>query len=77
MTQIGVRELRENLALVLRQAQMGETFIVMSHDEVLAEIRPAMVSARRFRQPGRLKGLVQIAPDFDALPEDVLDAMEE
>ena len=74
---IGVRELRQNLSGVLRQARQGGVFLVMSHDEVVAEIRPAPAAERPRRRPGGLRGKVRIAADFDVLPDHVLAAMEE
>ena len=74
---IGVRELRQNLSGVLRQARQGDTFLVMSHDEVVAEIRPAPAADGPRRQPGGLRGKIRMAPDFDTLPDDVLAAMEQ
>ncbi|MCA1654722.1 MAG: type II toxin-antitoxin system Phd/YefM family antitoxin [Sphingomicrobium sp.] len=75
-TRIGVRELRANLSGLLRKARQGETFIVMSRDEVVAEIHPPAREARKPRVPGALKGQIWIADDFDEWPEDILDAME-
>jgi antitoxin (DNA-binding transcriptional repressor) of toxin-antitoxin stability system len=73
---IGVREFRANLADFLRQAQQGHSFLITSHDEVLAEIGPPPQSARPPRQPGALRGKIRIAPDFDILPPDLLASME-
>lgn len=74
--QIGVREFRGNLSTILRQAQQGQSFLVMSHDKVLAELGPPRVALRPARQPGALRGKIRLAPDFDTLPDDVLAAME-
>ena len=75
-TRIGVRELRANLAGLLRKARHGETFIVMSRDQIVAEIHPPAPEPRPPRVPGALKGQIWIANDFGELPEDILDAME-
>ncbi len=74
--QIGVREFRGNLAAILRAAQQGQSFLVMSHDEVLAELGPPRAALRPARQPGALRGKIRMAPDFDTMPDDVLAAME-
>ena len=37
---VGMREFRGNLAGFLRQVRQGASFLVMVHDQVLAEIRP-------------------------------------
>lgn len=74
--QVGIRAFREHLAGYLRQARDGETFLVTSNGEVLAEIRPPPASARPPRRPGALRGQIVLARDFDSLPVDVLAAME-
>lgn len=73
---VGVREFRGNMTGFLRQARHGASFLVTSHDEVLAEIHPPSQPARPRRQPGALRGRIRMAPDFDTLPPDVLAAME-
>ena len=73
---VGVRELRGNLTGFLRQARQGASFLVTSHDQVLAEIRPPSQAERPRRRPGALRGRIRMAPDFDTLPPEVLAAME-
>jgi antitoxin (DNA-binding transcriptional repressor) of toxin-antitoxin stability system len=74
---VGVRELRANLSGLLRQARQGTSFLVMSRNEVIAEIRPPSGIERPRRVPGLLKGKIRMAEDFDVLPDDILSAMEE
>ncbi len=73
---IGVREFRGNLSGLLRQARQGGSFLIMSHGQVLAEVRPPSPADRPRRRPGSLRGRIRMAPDFDVLPPDVLAAME-
>jgi antitoxin (DNA-binding transcriptional repressor) of toxin-antitoxin stability system len=73
---VGVREFRGNLAEYLRQARQGRSFLIMSRDEVLAELGPPPPAMRPRRKSGALRGKIRIAPDFDALPPDLLAAME-
>ena len=73
---VGVREFRGNLTGFLRQVRQGQTFLVMSHDQVMAEVRPPPLETRPRRQPGALRGRIWMAPDFDTLPADTLAAME-
>lgn len=75
ITRVGVRELRGKLSGYLRQARQGASFLVVSHGEVVAELRPAGSPARADRQPGRLRGQIRMAPDFDTLPPDLLADM--
>ena len=74
---VGVREFRTHLTEYLRQAQQGTPILITSHDQVIAEVRPPPAQAQPKRRPGALRGKIWMAPDFDALPEDILAAMEE
>jgi len=73
---VGVREFRGNVSGYLRQARQGASFLVTSHGRVLAEIRPPPDAERARRQPGALRGRIRMAPDFDTLPSEVVEAME-
>jgi antitoxin (DNA-binding transcriptional repressor) of toxin-antitoxin stability system len=73
---VGVREFRGNLTGFLRQARQGRSFLIMSRDQVLAEVGPPQQADRPRRQPGALRGKIRMASDFDALPSDVLAAMD-
>lgn len=73
---VSVREFRGNLTGFLRQARQGASFLITSHDQVLAELRPPSEEERPHRRPGALRGKIRMAPDFDTLPSDVLEAME-
>jgi len=76
LVRVGVRELRANLSGLLRQARHGTSFLVMSHNEVVAEIRPPSKMVTPRRRAGALAGKIHMADDFDVLPADVLAAME-
>ncbi len=73
---VGVREFRANLTGYLQQVRQGASFLITSHDEVVAEIRPPAMARRLPRRPGALRGKIWMAPDFDEWPEDLLDARE-
>lgn len=73
---VGVREFRGNLTGFLRQARQGASFLVTSHDQVLAEVRPPPPAEHARRRPGALRGKIRMAADFDSLPPEVLAAME-
>ena len=73
---VGVRELRGNLSGFLRQVRRGASILVVSRDEVVAEIHPPAASSRRPREPGALRGKIWLAEDSERTPDDLIDAME-
>lgn len=73
--ELGVRELRGNLAGVLRAVRGGAVVRITSHGQVIAELRPPAAGAKP-RRAGALRGRISLAPDFDEWPEDVLAALE-
>lgn len=73
---IGVRELRGKLSQVLRKAQAGEAFVVVSRGKPIVELKGIAPVGAAFRKPGALAGKVWMSDDFDALPEDMLDEIE-
>ena len=73
---IGVREFRGNLPGFLRQVRQGSSFLVTSRGEVVALVQPPQPPPPPRRQPGTLRGRIRMAPDFDALPDDLLSIME-
>ena len=73
--QVGVREFRDHLTSLLRDAAAGQTVLIAAHGKVLAELRPPPPAAAP-RRPGALRGQIRMAADFDATSEDILDAMD-
>ncbi|WP_428392056.1 type II toxin-antitoxin system Phd/YefM family antitoxin [Lichenicoccus sp.] len=73
---VGVREFRGNFSGFMRQVRRGASFVVTSRDEVVAVIQPPQPAPPSRRQPGTLRGRIEIAPDFDVLPPELLAVME-
>lgn len=73
---VGVREFRGNMTGFLRQARQGASFLITSHDEVVAELHPPSTPKPPRRLVGAMRGQIWMAPDFDTWPDDILDAME-
>jgi len=73
---VGVREFRGNLTSFLKQVEEGQRFVLTSHHKIVAEIGPPS-SGIIARKPGALRGKIRVGDDFDELPADILDSMEE
>lgn len=73
---VGIREFRGNLANFLHRVRSGHSLLITSNGEVVAEVHPPVKAQKRPRVPGALQGKIRIAPDFDELPHDLLEAME-
>ncbi len=70
--EVNVREAKARLSELLDRVAAGEQVTIRRRNDIVARLVPP--PARR--QPGRLKGKVWIAPDFDETPEDVIEMME-
>ena len=71
---VGVRELRDNLSVWLREAEAGAEVVVVSRGrEVARLVAPKARASVRF---GALKGQIGMASDFDEWPEGMSEAME-
>lgn len=72
MTRITVTRAQVDLLELVRRASEGEEIVLEESGQPLARIVPFEAEPRR---PGRLKGKVKLAPDFDApLPDELLQA---
>lgn len=69
MTRITVSRAQTDLLELARRASEGEEIVLEESGQPLARIVPFEAATRR---PGRLKGKVKLAPDFDGpLPEEL------
>ena len=75
-TIVSVREFRANLPGFLRKVRHGESIVVTSHGQVVARVIPPGPVPDAPRPFGLLKGMIEMAPDFDEMPDDLIAAME-
>jgi len=72
MTSINVHEAKTHLSRLLERVAGGEEIVIARSGRPVARLVPYTAPPR---QPGRLKGKIHIAPDFDApLPEELARA---
>lgn len=72
MTPINVHEAKTHLSRLLERVAAGEEIVIARSGRPIARLVPFTPEPRK---PGRLKGKIRIAPDFDApLPEEIARA---
>ncbi len=69
-----VTEAKTQLSALIERVIRGEEVIINRAGKPVAVLRPYYPD-RRPRKPGRLRGKIRIAPDFDDLPPDIAEAM--
>lgn len=74
---VNFREFRTNLSTYLREVHDGAEIVVTSHGkEVARVVPPASIAEQRAKLFGMFKGRLQMAPDFDETPAELIDEME-
>lgn len=77
MSSISVQEIQRDPCAFLRRVEAGESFLVLSGEQVLAEVRPVALPPDKSRPYGLCAGEFVVPPGFDqSLPEDVLREFE-
>ena len=71
-----IHEAKTHLSRLLKRVQAGEEVIISRAGTPIAKLVP--IAPRPDRKPGRLKGRIRIAADFDApLPDDIQRTFED
>jgi len=72
---VNIHEAKTHLSRLVERAAAGEEVIIGKAGRPMARLVPYVESPRR-RVPGRWKKRVHVARDFDATPEEILQAFE-
>lgn len=64
---------KAELSALIEKVQKGEEVLIAKAGRPVARLVPYEGIARR-RAPGALRGKIEIAPDFDVLPDDIARA---
>lgn len=72
---VNTHEAKTHLSKLIERAAAGEEIIIGKAGRPMAKL-VAYKEERSPRRPGALKGKVRLAPDFDATPDEVVDAFE-
>jgi len=75
MTKVNVHEAKTHLSKYLARVKKGETIILCSRNEPVAELRPIKRRRLKRRPIGLAEGEFKIPPEFfDPLPEEIINA---
>ena len=73
--QVNLYEAKTHLSQLVKEAAAGREIIIANAGEPMARLVPLATEPKPQREPGRLKGQIWIADDFDdPLPADILAA---
>ncbi|MFZ0243782.1 MAG: type II toxin-antitoxin system prevent-host-death family antitoxin [Desulfobacterales bacterium] len=75
MTAVNMHEAKTNLSVLVKKALAGEDIIISKAGKPLVKLVPVDVDDR-VRIPGRFKGQIKIAPDFDDTPVEIIAGFE-
>lgn len=73
--QVNLHEAKSQLSRLAQLVLKGERVVIAKAGEPLLDLVPHRAQQAP-RQPGRLKGRVRMAPDFDRTPDEVVDGFE-
>ena len=74
MPQVGMHEAKTTLSQLVERAEAGEDIVIARNGKPVARLVPVSGTASLASVRGAWKGKVQIAEDFDELPEDLAEA---
>lgn len=76
MTRVTIHEAKTNLSRLIEQVEKGGEVVISRRDKPVARLVP-IEAAQLERKPGRMKGLIDIGPEFfEPLPEEELRLWE-
>jgi prevent-host-death family protein len=75
MHTVNMHEAKTKLSILVKEALNGEEVIIAKAGKPMVRLVPISQDSGR-RLPGRYRGKIKIAADFDTTPEEVIAAFE-
>ena len=75
MQTVNMHEAKTHLSSLVERALAGEEIVIAKAGEPMVRLTPVVEDSRP-RTPGRLKGRIKMAPDFDETPEEIVALFE-
>ncbi len=72
--QVNIHQAKSQLSQLAERVQRGETVIIAKAGKPYMDLTPHR--ERAARQPGRLRGAVRLAEDFDETPPEIIQSFE-
>jgi len=69
---VNIHEAKTQLSALIVRAEAGEEIVIARANKPAVRLVP-VESSQVQRRLGEAKGLVRIGPDFDALPDDLME----
>ncbi|MEJ2388020.1 MAG: type II toxin-antitoxin system Phd/YefM family antitoxin [Chromatiaceae bacterium] len=69
---VNIHEAKAQLSALIARAEAGEEVVISRANKPVVRLVP-VTPQKIERQLGEAKGLVRMAPDFDDLPEDLME----
>lgn len=73
--QVNMHEAKSQLSALAEKVWRGERVVIAKAGKPYLDLLPHREN-RIQRKPGRFKGRIQMADDFDHTPEDIIEAFE-
>jgi prevent-host-death family protein len=75
MAQVGMHEAKTKLSQLVERAEAGEDIVIARNGKPVARLVAVASEGSLTSVRGAWRGQVRIAEDFDALPDDIADAL--
>ena len=69
-----MHEAKTTLSQLVERAEAGEEIVIARNGTPVVRLVPIAAKSSRADVYGALRGHIEIAPDFDELPDDIADA---
>ena len=73
---MNIHEAKTNFSRLIVEVQGGKEVVITRAGRPVAKLVPYDGSSETRRTPGGWEGRVRVADDFDALPQDLVDAFD-
>ncbi len=75
ISSVNIHEAKTNLSALIARVAKGESIIIAKAGKPMVKLVP-LVADDSPRVPGRFKGEISVASDFDETPEHIISAFE-